>query len=550
MTAPATADVALDATPPSEPATAETQAAPLLDSTPPQNREAEMSILGAMLFDADAAATCSMMLRPEDFADPAHRTLFRFLAEHREPGEKSDIVTIVASLRAADLLEKIGGKDYLVDLIDAVPNASNTPAYCRIIRQAAVQREAIQAGLELVRQAGQPRADVPELLKALAKRMRRVVEPDGTLGKRLTAAELLRTFPAQREAVIEGIIRKGEVANLVSSSKGFKSWFIMQLGVSVALGRPFLGFPTRAGRVLLLDYELAGGALAKRLDFVTRAMNTTPEELGDRFIIHPLRGKHLDVDGLADYLTTIPPRYFDLMLADPLYRLFPPGMDENDNAAFAALYGVLQRCAETQDSGLIVVHHLSKGDQSFKALTDLGSGGGSQSRAADAHLAIRLHSVDDVAVLAGVVRNFPPFDAFCIRRVFPLWIEARDLDPKDLRRQATRPPRAKAPAAPRPPSFDAARLATEVLTEAPQPRDSIMALAVAAGVPNRNQARTLLTTAETLGLAFRWRLPKDNRALFANRPQPGLAEGGAKGPLSIKTIPPHTPCARLKTPQG
>jgi hypothetical protein len=507
-------------------ASAEKQAAPLLDLPPPQDRQAEMSVLGAMLLDAAAAARCAQLLRVEDFADPAHRILFGFLAESREPDEQADLTILEASLREAGLLETIGGRDYLLDLTESIPIIGNAAIYCGIIRRAAAQREAIQAALELARQAGQPRADVPALLQALTKRMQRVVEPRDTIGKRLTAAELLRTYPAQREAVIDGLLRKGEVANLVSSSKGFKSWFIMQLGLSVALDRPFLGFPTKRGRVLLLDYELAGGALAKRLDLVARAMNTTIEELGDHFIVHPLRGKRLDVNGLAGYFATIPPRYFDLILVDPLYRLFAPGMDENDNAAFAALYGTLQHYAEILDSGLIVVHHLSKGDQSYKALIDLGSGGGSQSRAADAHLAIRLHAQDDAAVLAGVVRNFPPFDAFCIKRIFPLWVLAPDLNPDDLRRQQTRPPRTRPPVVPvepAPPPWTIERFTDEVLTEEPQTRAAVLNAATEAGVSTRLTEK-LLAAAEAACKAFRWRLPKDNRLFYARTPQPTLSE--------------------------
>ena len=509
------------------PPATERQAAPLLDVPPPQDRQAEMSVLGAMLVDAAAAATAAKLLRLEDFANPAHRTLFGFLVEGREPDEVADLTILEASLREAGLLEKIGGRPYLLDLADSCPTIGNAASYCGIIRRAAAQREAIQAALELARQAGQPRADVPALLQALNKRVQRVVEPRDTLGRPLTAAELLRTFPAQREPVIDGLLRRGEVGNIISGPKSFKSWFVMQFGLSVALGRDFLGFPTKAGKVLLLDYELAGGTLAKRLDLVTRAMDTTAEEVGDRFAVHSLRGKRLNVHDLGFYFATIPPRRYDLVILDPLYHLFAPDTDENSNADVAALYGTLQRYAEALDSALIVVHHVSKGDQSWKSLTDLGAGAGAQSRACDAHLTIRLHAQDDVAVVAGVLRSFAPFNPFCIRRSFPLWVEARDLDPADLKRQLTRPPRAKPPAAPPEPArpaWTAERLAAEILTEAPRTRAAVLDAAIRTGVPNVHQAERLLDLAEAEHRAFRWRQPKDRRAFFANRPQPVLAE--------------------------
>ena len=504
---------------------AERQAAPLLDTPPPQAREAEMSVLGAMLLNAAAAATCAKLLRAEDFADPAHRMLFNFLAESREPDEQADLTILEASLREAGLLETVGGRAYILDLTDSVPTIANVPIYCRIVRRAAAQRAAIQAGLQLAKDAGQHGADVPALVQALAKRMQREVQPRNTLGKRLTAAELLRTFPAQREPVIEGLLRRGEVGNIISGPKSFKSWFVMQFGLCVALGRDFLGFPTKAGRVLLLDYELAGGTLAKRLDLVTRALDATAEEVGNGFAVQPLRGKRLDVDALGNYFAAIPPREYDLIILDPLYHLFAPDTDENSNADVAALYGTLQRYAEALDSALIVVHHVSKGDQSWKSLTDLGAGAGAQSRACDAHLTIRLHAQDDVAVFAGVLRSFAPFNPFCIRRTFPLWIEARDLDPADLKRQPTRPPRAKPPAAlpePPPPAWTAERFVAELLTATPQPRAAILDAARQGGVPSDRQAENLLAQAEAAGKAHLCRQPKDKRHFYANTPQPAL----------------------------
>jgi len=170
------------------------------------------------LLDGKAAATCARMLRAEDFADPAHRTLFDFLASHREPGETPDIVTVAASLRVAGL--DVGGQAYLVELVDSCPIVGNAPEYCRIIRHAAAQREAVQAALDLAREAARPKADVAGLLKSLDKRMRRAKEPYDD-DRPLTAAALLAKFPHLRPEVIGGWLRLGEVGLLAAASKMF-----------------------------------------------------------------------------------------------------------------------------------------------------------------------------------------------------------------------------------------------------------------------------------------------------------------------------------------
>ena len=159
---------ALDAVPPAAPAPpdAERQAAPLLDTPPPQNLEAEHAVLGSMILDTTGAAatTCTRMLRADNFLDPACRVLFGFLAAHRESDERADLVALEGSLAAAGLLDAIGGRAFLLELSDAVPVLANAPIYARLVRRAAAQRTAVQAGLELAKRAGEGGADVPELL--------------------------------------------------------------------------------------------------------------------------------------------------------------------------------------------------------------------------------------------------------------------------------------------------------------------------------------------------------------------------------------------------
>ena len=81
----------------------------------------------------------------------------------------------------------------------------------------------------------------------------------------LTAADLCAGSPEQREPIIDGLLRRGEVANVISGPKANKSWLLLHLALCVATGRDWLGFRCRQGRVLLLDYELERETLSARL---------------------------------------------------------------------------------------------------------------------------------------------------------------------------------------------------------------------------------------------------------------------------------------------
>jgi len=350
----------------------------------------------------------------------------------------------------------------------------------------------------------------------------------------MTVSELLAGFPTQREPVIDGLIRRGEVANLVSGPKMNKSWLLMHVALSIATGQSVLGFSTRRGRVLLLDYELSPGTLAKRLHAVMDAMGLSADEIGDRLAIESLRGRQLDINALGPYFAAVEPGAFDCVILDPLYRTYPSDLtDENSNVGLARLYGTLQRYAEMMNAAVIVCHHSGKGDQSGRGVTDVGAGGGSQSRAADAHLIIRPHAVDGCAVLSGVVRSFPPFADVAMRWDYPTWALAPDLDPADLRRPpkraSTKDKEPKPTPEPPKPVFDVAWLVENILRDTPQTKDSILALAVEMGLPNENQGKKLLGRAEVAKdvarRAFRWSLPKDNRTYYARIKQPDLAEG-------------------------
>src|SRR5581483_8746120 len=74
-----------------------------------------------------------------------------------------------------------------------------------------------------------------------------------------------------------------------------------------------------------------------------------------------------------------------------------------------------------------------KGNQSAKAITDVGSGAGAQSRATDTHLILRPYEEQNAVVLEAAVRSFPPVSPVCLRWSFPVWTADTTLDPAALR---------------------------------------------------------------------------------------------------------------------
>ena len=244
--------------------------------------------------------------------------------------------------------------------------------------------------------------------------------------------ELITTYPTLRPAVIDGLLRVGETANIVAHPKRGKSWLVNSLALSVSAGGRWLDtFQCARGRVLLIDAELYREDIAYRLPLVANAMLLNPDYV-DSIDVWALRGLGVDLVKLGPMLDSIEPGRYALIILDAWYRFLPIGFSENDNAQVMALYNKIDAYASRLGAAWVNVHHASKGDQSGKGVTDVGSGAGSQSRAADTHLIIRQHEQEDVAVIEAVVRSWPPVERFAIRWNFPTWDLDAEADPRKL----------------------------------------------------------------------------------------------------------------------
>lgn len=107
---------------------------------PPQNLEAEQSVLGAMLIDGEAVAKVANLLHPEDFYADKHQQLFSAIISLFHRGEPVDLITVQDELRNRGQLEGVGGLTYLTSLINMVPTTANAEQYALIVEQKATLR--------------------------------------------------------------------------------------------------------------------------------------------------------------------------------------------------------------------------------------------------------------------------------------------------------------------------------------------------------------------------------------------------------------------------
>jgi len=122
-----------------------------LEKIPPQNLEAEMSLLGSILIDKDAMLKIADILDRDDFYKNIHGNIYETMVELYGRNEPVDVLTLGNRLEEKGFLEKVGGRSYLIQLSNTVPTASHVLHYANIVRRKSTLRKLLSAAGEITR---------------------------------------------------------------------------------------------------------------------------------------------------------------------------------------------------------------------------------------------------------------------------------------------------------------------------------------------------------------------------------------------------------------
>jgi replicative DNA helicase len=135
-----------------------------MNRVPPQNLEAEKSVLGSILLDKDALIEVSGWLKPEHFYDDRHTKIYENILELFEDGMPIDLVTVSDKLKKKKLLTKIGGRAYLTDLASFVPTSAHAKEYGDIVKETATRRGLISSAAEITQLSYNEEIDVANVI--------------------------------------------------------------------------------------------------------------------------------------------------------------------------------------------------------------------------------------------------------------------------------------------------------------------------------------------------------------------------------------------------
>jgi replicative DNA helicase len=131
---------------------------------PPQNIEAEISVLGAILLDREAIVKVADIIHPEDFYKEAHGLVFKAMISLFEKREPIDVITLTNRLDENKDLDTIGGSSYITTLASSVPSAAHVVNYAKIVAEKAVLRRLIHASTQIADLAFKENEEIPDLL--------------------------------------------------------------------------------------------------------------------------------------------------------------------------------------------------------------------------------------------------------------------------------------------------------------------------------------------------------------------------------------------------
>jgi len=313
---------------------------------PPQNLDAEMSLLGAVLIDEETLADISEHVKPHDFYDKRHGLVYEAMMRLYERHKPVDLLTLTEELKKKNDIETIGGSAYLTELTNYVPTAAHAEAYAELVSQKAIRRRLIKAGAEISEMSFDEETSTEELLGQAEAQLFSV--SDASLKNDLVSIESILTDSFDR---MEELHRnKGQLRGVRT---GYRDLDNMTAGLQrsdliILAARPAMGKTTL---VTNLAYNVATIAKQPVLFF---SLEMSKEQLVDRMLADAsgvdawnIRTGNLSDDDFSK-------------LSDAMGEMAeaPIFIDDTPGVSVLEMRTKARRAAHEQPLGLIIIDYL------------------------------------------------------------------------------------------------------------------------------------------------------------------------------------------------
>ena len=244
---------------------------------PPQAKDLEEAVLGAIMLEKSAFDTVVEILKPECFYVEAHQRIYSAMQSLANKSQPIDILTVAEELRFKEELEMVGGAYYVTKLTNAVVSSANIEAHARIILQKFIQRELIRISGEIIGDAYEDSTDVFDLLDDAESKLFEIT--NNHLRKNFDTIDSVLVKTIQR---IEDLRHKNEDVTGVPSgfpsldrvTYGWQNTDLIILAARPAVGKTAFALnlarnavmnPSKPTPVALFSLEMSAGQLVQRI---------------------------------------------------------------------------------------------------------------------------------------------------------------------------------------------------------------------------------------------------------------------------------------------
>ena len=319
---------------------------PFRDRTAPRAPEAEQAVIAAMLMDTDAILRAGEHVDDTMFYDERHRRIFRAMVAISQRSEVVDPVTLGNELTRRGELDASGGKEYIGELIDAVPTAANVEYHAKIVKEKALLRRLIETSTTIITEAFQGRATAEELLDDAEQRIFQVSQQRGLQG--FTRVKELMWPTMER---IEALQRGGKTITGVAS--GFTDLDELTSGFQPADLVIVAARPSMGKTALVLNIAQYA-AIEKNVPVALFSLEMSKESLVQRMLTAEGR---VDAQKMRKGLLR-DEDYSRLARAAGILSGAPIWIDDSAGITLLEIRSKARRLKADQDIGMVVIDYL------------------------------------------------------------------------------------------------------------------------------------------------------------------------------------------------
>jgi replicative DNA helicase len=313
---------------------------------PPQNLDAEKSLLGAVLIDEETLADISEHVTVKDFYEKRHGIIYGGMMRLYEKHKPVDLLTLTDELKRKDEIEAIGGSAYLTELTNYVPTAAHAEAYAELVAQKAVRRRLIKASGEISELGYNEDTTTQELLEKAEAELFSV--SDQSLKQDLVSIESILTESFDRMEELhrnKGALRGVRTGwrDLDNMTAGLQRSDLIILAARPAMGKTTL--------VTNLAYNVATVAKQPVLFF---SLEMSKEQLVDRMLADAsgVDAWNIRTGNLSDDDFSKLSEAMGEMAEAPIY------IDDTPGVSVLEMRTKARRAAHEQPLGLIIIDYL------------------------------------------------------------------------------------------------------------------------------------------------------------------------------------------------